>query len=298
VLYVDYGFLSLVPPVLAIALAVLTKNIIVSLFVAVFVSSVILADWNPFLGLTRMIHDYMFNAVAEDINMQALFMMVVIGGFVEANHAATEAQRKLASATKATQAAQNDLAKAVSGTTGALTEQAKKAAEQLADASLTQLTAIGKAREGFISHADPTRASSEWNSLSLKEQQEATRSASEISDAYEVLKAKLTATGLSMENLNGIVAEGGDGYKKLVSELRAAGEEGERAAGYLEKSRKQIEDTIAAARRVDPAAAQAAKGIDVLADSSANANDKLNALESIMQAMGLARARSRPARRG
>ncbi|WP_298781390.1 Na+/H+ antiporter NhaC family protein [uncultured Fretibacterium sp.] len=82
VLYVDYGFLSLVPPVLAIALAVLTKNIIVSLFVAVFVSSVILADWNPFLGLTRMIHDYMFNAVAEDINMQALFMMVVIGGFV------------------------------------------------------------------------------------------------------------------------------------------------------------------------------------------------------------------------
>ena len=212
----------------------------------------------------------------------------VIGGFVEANHSATEAQRKLASATKATQAAQNDLAQAVSGTTGALTEQAKKAAEQLADASLTRLTAVGKAREGFISHADPTRASSEWNSLSLKEQQEATHSASEISDAYEVLKAKLTATGLSMENLNSIVAEGGDDYKKLVAELRAAGEEGERAAGYLEKSRKQIEDTIAAARRVDPAAAQAAKGIDTLADSSANANDRLTALESIMQAMGLA----------
>lgn len=212
----------------------------------------------------------------------------VIGGFVEANHSATEAQRKLASATKATQAAQNDLAKAVSGTTGALTEQAKKAAEQLADASLTRLTAVGKAREGFISHADPTRASSEWNSLSLREQQEATHSASEISDAYEVLKAKLTATGLSMENLNNIVAEGGDDYKKLVAELRAAGEEGERAAGYLEKSRKQIEDTIAAARRVDPAAAQAAKGIDTLADSSANANDRLTALESIMQAMGLA----------
>ena len=212
----------------------------------------------------------------------------VIGGLVEANHSATEAQRKLASATKATQAAQNDLAKAVSGTTGALTEQAKKAAEQLADASLTRLTAVGKAREGFISHADPTRASSEWNSLSLREQQEATHSASEISDAYEVLKAKLTATGLSMENLNSIVAEGGDDYKKLVAELRAAGEEGERAAGYLEKTRKQIEDTIAAARRVDPAAAQAAKGIDTLADSSANANDRLTALELVMQAMGLA----------
>lgn len=240
------------------------------------------------LSLMRSAAGAVGDALGGPLAIGFMVAGAVVGGFIEANHAATEAQRKLASATKATQAAQNDLAKAVSGTTGALTEQAKKAAEQLADASLTQLTAIGKAREGFISHADPTRASSEWNSLSLKEQQEATRSASEISAAYEVLKAKLTATGLSMENLNSIVAEGGDDYKKLVAELRAAGEEGERAAGYLEKSRKQIEDTIAAARRVDPAAAQAAKGIDTLADSSANANDKLNALESIMQAMGLA----------
>lgn len=212
----------------------------------------------------------------------------VIGGLVEASHAATEAQRKLASATKATKAAQAALSKEVSGTTGALTDQAKKAAGELADATLTQFTAIGAAKDHWLSKSDPTRTWSEWNKLSFKEQQEAAHNASEISDAYQVLKTKLTATGLSMENLNSIVAEGGDDYKKLVRELRAAGEEGERAAGYLEKSRKQIEDTIAAARRVDPAAAQAAKGIDVLADSSANANDKLNALESIMQAMGLA----------
>ena len=212
----------------------------------------------------------------------------VIGGFVEANHAATEAQRKLASATKATKDAQAALSKEVSGTTGALTDQAKKAAGELADATLTQFTAIGEAKDHWISKSDPTRTWSEWNQLSFKEQQEAARNASEISDAYQVLKTKLTATGLSMENLNSVVAEGGDDYKKLVRELRAAGEEGERAAGYLEKSRKQIEDTIAAARRVDPAAAQAAKGIDTLADSSANANDRLTALESVMQAMGLA----------
>lgn len=212
----------------------------------------------------------------------------VVGGFIEANHAATEAQRKLASATKATKDAQAALSKEVSGTTGALTDQAKKAAGELADATLTQFTAIGAAKDHWISKTDPTRTWSEWNKLSFKEQQDAARNASEISDAYQVLKTKLTATGLSMENLNSIVAEGGDDYKKLVTELRAAGEEGERAASYLEKSRKQIEETIAAARRVDPAAAQAAKGIDVLADSSANANDRLAALESIMQAMGLA----------
>lgn len=215
----------------------------------------------------------------------------VIGGFVEANHAATEAQRKLAAATKATQVAQNDLAKAVAGTTGALTEQATKAAEKLADATLTQFTAVGENRANpfykYLTDA-PTITSEDRRKLSFAELKEINHGADEVSAAYNTLDSTLTTLGLSMENLNSIVAEGGDDYKKLVAALRAAGEEGERAAGYLEKSRKQIEDTIAAARRVDPAAAQAAKGIDVLADSSANANDKLNALESIMQAMGLA----------
>ena len=215
----------------------------------------------------------------------------VIGGFVEANHAATEAQRKLAAATKATQVAQNDLAKAVAGTTGALTEQATKAAEKLADATLTQFTAVGENRANpfrkYLTDA-PTITYEDRRKLSFAELKEINHGADEVSAAYNTLDSTLTTLGLSMEKLNSIVAEGGDDYKKLVAALRAAGEEGERAAGYLEKSRKQIEDTIAAARRVDPAAAQAAKGIDVLADSSANANDKLNALESIMQAMGLA----------
>lgn len=240
------------------------------------------------LSLMRSAAGAVGDALGGPLAIGFMVAGAVVGGFIEASHAATEAQRKLAAATKATKAAQAALSKEVSGTTGALTDQAKKAAGELADATLTQFTAIGAAKDHWLSKSDPTRTWSEWNKLSFKEQQEAARNASEISDAYQVLKTKLTATGLSMENLNSIVAEGGDDYKKLVAELRAAGEEGERAAGYLEKSRKQIEDTIAAARRVDPAAAQAAKGIDVLADSSANANDKLNALESIMQAMGLA----------
>ena len=77
-----FGILSLVPPVLAIALAIITKDIVVSLVASVFVSATIVAGWNPANGFISMIKDYMFGALAEDSNMQALFMMTIIAGFV------------------------------------------------------------------------------------------------------------------------------------------------------------------------------------------------------------------------
>lgn len=79
---VDYGMLALIPPILAIGLAVWTKNIIVSLFVSIIVSTTILNGWNPVIGFTSMIKDYMFVSLEESMNTQALFMMVIIGGFV------------------------------------------------------------------------------------------------------------------------------------------------------------------------------------------------------------------------
>ena len=49
---INYGILALIPPVLAIGLAIWTKNIIVSLFLAVIVSTTIVNGWNPLLGFT------------------------------------------------------------------------------------------------------------------------------------------------------------------------------------------------------------------------------------------------------
>lgn len=79
---VDFGILSLVPPVLAIALALITKNIIVSLFITVFVSATIIGGFNPLVGFTSMIHDYIFGALVDEVNVQGLIMMTIIGGFV------------------------------------------------------------------------------------------------------------------------------------------------------------------------------------------------------------------------
>lgn len=79
---INYGIISLIPPILAIGLAIWTKNIIVSLFVSVFASVTIVSGWNPIAAFPAMIKDYMFNSLADTMNTQALFMMVIIGGFV------------------------------------------------------------------------------------------------------------------------------------------------------------------------------------------------------------------------
>ena len=78
----EYGFLSLIPAVLAISLAIITKNIVVSLWISIFVGSTILCGWNPVIGFTEIIKTHMFNALGESSNMQALFMMTIIAGFI------------------------------------------------------------------------------------------------------------------------------------------------------------------------------------------------------------------------
>ena len=78
----EYGILSIIPAVLAIALAMITKNIVVSLVISVFVGSTIICGWNPIAGFLEMTHTHIFAALSEPSNMQALFMMTIISGFI------------------------------------------------------------------------------------------------------------------------------------------------------------------------------------------------------------------------
>lgn len=78
----EYGILSVIPAVLAIALAIITKNIVVSLVIAVFVGSTIICGWNPIVGFLELTHTHIFAALSESSNMQALFMMTIIAGFI------------------------------------------------------------------------------------------------------------------------------------------------------------------------------------------------------------------------
>ena len=57
----EYGILSIIPAVLAIALAMITKNIVVSLAISVFVGSTIICGWNPIAGFLEMTHTHIFS---------------------------------------------------------------------------------------------------------------------------------------------------------------------------------------------------------------------------------------------
>lgn len=54
------GFLSLIPPLIAVILAIATKNVIISLFSGVFVGVIILVGGNPLTATTDVIGDYLF----------------------------------------------------------------------------------------------------------------------------------------------------------------------------------------------------------------------------------------------
>lgn len=80
---VDYGLLSLVPPVLTVILAMWTRNIIVSLGLGVFSGSLILTDYNPFAATLDLIETRIFVEISTPSNIQIIFTMMAIGGFIK-----------------------------------------------------------------------------------------------------------------------------------------------------------------------------------------------------------------------
>jgi Na+/H+ antiporter NhaC len=78
----NYGLLSILPPVIAVVLAIKTKNVISSLFWGGLFGVLVLCGWNPILALQTFIKDYIFVQAADGYNSSLLVMMIFIGGFV------------------------------------------------------------------------------------------------------------------------------------------------------------------------------------------------------------------------
>ncbi len=75
----DYGILSILPPVLAIVLAIATRQVIVSLFVAVWLGASILHA-SPIAGFFRSIDTYMLNSAADPWYAAILIFTMIIAG--------------------------------------------------------------------------------------------------------------------------------------------------------------------------------------------------------------------------
>ena len=79
----EYGFLSLLPPIVAVVMAIKSKNVILSLFCGGFVGTMIFAWGNPFAAVKSIIGDYFFIQLTDSYNAGVIVLVIFIGGFIK-----------------------------------------------------------------------------------------------------------------------------------------------------------------------------------------------------------------------
>ena len=106
-----FGLWSLLPPLIAIALALISKQVILSLFLGVFVGAIMLNNGNLFYAFLRTLDNYMLAALADKWHAGILIFTITIGGMVGViakmggNQAIAEALSKKAKTAKSAQVA-------------------------------------------------------------------------------------------------------------------------------------------------------------------------------------------------
>ena len=77
---IQFGIFCLLPPALAIVLALLTKQTILSLFVAVWLGATMISGGNPLVGFTKIVSDYMIPSIGNNASM--LILVTLAGGMI------------------------------------------------------------------------------------------------------------------------------------------------------------------------------------------------------------------------
>lgn len=78
----EYGAWCLVPPLVTIVLAFVTKQTIISMFIGIWVGATIIHHFNPIDGLIGSFTGYLVPSIADSWNAGMLIIMALIGGFM------------------------------------------------------------------------------------------------------------------------------------------------------------------------------------------------------------------------
>ncbi len=76
------AWLSIVPPLLAICLALLTKDVLISLFLGIFGGALILLQWNPFAAFGRTIDQFIVPSMTNSGQASIMAFTIMLGGMV------------------------------------------------------------------------------------------------------------------------------------------------------------------------------------------------------------------------
>ncbi len=77
-----FGWLSLVPPLVAIALAILTRQTLISLLIGIISGAIILQDGNVFAGLWSTVADYLWPKLIAEDKLQVYTFTLLTGGMI------------------------------------------------------------------------------------------------------------------------------------------------------------------------------------------------------------------------
>ncbi|WP_235935105.1 Na+/H+ antiporter NhaC family protein [Candidatus Laterigemmans baculatus] len=83
----DYGWLSLLPPLIAIVLAILTRRVVLSLGLAILAGAMLLSagapgGWSLAGTLDSAWNDHLFPALRDESHLQVLYFSLLLGGMV------------------------------------------------------------------------------------------------------------------------------------------------------------------------------------------------------------------------
>lgn len=76
------GWFSIIPPLLAIALALIIRQVLVSLMAGIFVGAVFIYNYNPFLAFLRMADTIVIESLIDEAHMLIIVFTLLIGGAV------------------------------------------------------------------------------------------------------------------------------------------------------------------------------------------------------------------------
>lgn len=75
----EFGILSLLPPVIAIVLALVTRNVIPALFAGVWLGATMIHDWNPLMGLYASFGEFIIPSVGDEWSATVLIYCGLFG---------------------------------------------------------------------------------------------------------------------------------------------------------------------------------------------------------------------------
>ncbi|RCK80608.1 MAG: Na+/H+ antiporter [Candidatus Ozemobacter sibiricus] len=76
------GWLSVLPPLIAIILALVTREVLVSLLIGAWIGATIVYDFNPLLGFLRALDKYLLEAMADPGHASIIIFSVTLGGMI------------------------------------------------------------------------------------------------------------------------------------------------------------------------------------------------------------------------